>query len=413
MKRALFASVVVGFGAFAGCGGQEPSTVVSTGGTGAGATGGSSGASASGGSAGTVAGTGGSLGGTGATSGTAGGATGGTAGSVTGGTAGLGGTGNGAGLGGGSGLGGTGAVSGAGMGGIAGTMAGSAGDTGGIGGAGAGGAGAGGTSGSAGANGGAGTGGMSGDGGTGGSACPSVAELFPAMGNMGSLDGRLVTTPCATTNSDDCDGGGWIYQGQTSPCMNGSLNAQQDFTVAGTPGAMYTVMIHFYGVVEPKNYGNMVTREAGNTRPTNSLTGASPAPWAQANGGVTYPASDYNTYEIHVLDNNNQEIHEYFLNSDTQEGHWTYLLNYEREITVVGGGKVRMRTYDRNCRMIKNCGVRTGGISIDACRAATKQTISTSAAMPQPMGLTQPGLGQPDDQSGQWLFLDVMSVTCM
>jgi len=254
-------------------------------------------------------------------------------------------------------------------------------------------------------------GGMSGSGGM-APACPSITELFPTAGNLDSLDGRLVTTPCQPTNSDDCGAGGWVYKGMNTACSGGSLTVQQDFAVGGTPGEMYQVTMHFYGVVEPKNYGNMATREAGGTRPTHMATGASPAPFATANAGVSFPASDYNTYEIHVMDNMNQEVKQYFLNSDTTEGHWTYLLNYERTIPVVGGGKVRVRTYDRNCRMIKNCGDRSGQVSASVCGSATKQTVDVSAAMPAPTMLMQPGLGQAAGESGQWLLIDVTKVEC-
>jgi hypothetical protein len=256
----------------------------------------------------------------------------------------------------------------------------------------------------AGGTGGGGTGG-------GGNSCPTIAELFPA-GQRGSLDGRLVTTPCSPTSSDDCSGGGWIYNGMTTPCMNGALTAELDFEVGGEPGVMYDVTLHFYGVVEPKNYGNMITREAGNTRPTHGPNGAMPAPWASSNGGISYPGSDYNTYEIHVYNDQDQEIRQYFINSDTAEGHWTYLINYERTIPVVGGGRIRTKTYDRNCRMIKNCGDRSGGVTAQVCSSATKQTVDVSAAMPQPTGLTQPGLGQAASESGQWLLIDVTAVEC-
>jgi hypothetical protein len=405
MKSLAFSAVFVALAPFVACSsGDVAPTVVSSGGTGSGATGGTTGASGgtTGGGAGTstTGGTGGTGGGTGGAGGTTGG---------TGGTA--------AGTGGAGGSSGAAAATG-GMSGTLGTTGGSAG----TGGNPAGGMGnqAGGGMGAMSGGGGRAAGGMAGasagmagsSAGTGSSGCPTIAELFPASGNLDSLDGRLVTTPCSPTNSDDCSGGGWIYKGTTSGCTNGSLTAQQDFAVGGTPGQSYQVTMHFYGVTEPKNYGNMVTREAGNTRPTHMATGASPAPFASAAGGVSYPASDYNTYEIHVIDDKGTEVKQYFLNSDTQEGHWTYALNYERTIPVIGGGKVRMRTYDRNCKMIKNCGDRSGQVDFTTCSGATKQTVDVSAAMPPPMGLNQPGLGQASAESGQWLLLDVTKVAC-
>jgi hypothetical protein len=202
--------------------------------------------------------------------------------------------------------------------------------------------------------GGMGMGGM-GMGGGGGPGCPTPAQLFPVAsvtgqqtgltgnpnpaGAMGSLDGYLITTPCTDTACDDCAGGGWIYNGVTTGC-SGALNAIQNFTVGGTPGTRYRATLHFYGIVEPKNYGNVATR-GSNMRPNNSDSGATPPPWAYATGNPTYTASDYNTYQIHVVDNNGMEVCSHFLNSDTSEGHWTYVLNYARTIDVIGGGRER------------------------------------------------------------------------
>ena len=192
--------------------------------------------------------------------------------------------------------------------------------------------------------------------------CPSPSRLFPASGNLGSLDGRLVATPCVNANTDDCTIAGAVYNGLTTPCQSGSLTLQQDFMVGGTPGAMYTVQMRFYGILGPKNYGTSVTRESGTTRPTNSNTGATPAPFAYTNapGAAITTASDYETNELHVLDQNLQVFRQFFLNSDTQEGHWTYVVNYVKTIPVIGGGRIRMRHFDRNCRQIKNCHNGTG-----------------------------------------------------
>jgi hypothetical protein len=279
-----------------------------------------------------------------------------------------------------------------------------------------------------------GRGGAAGMAGGGAAGCPSAAELFPMAvptGNAsglgtgaaahppgapaGSLEGHLVFTPCADTSCDDCTGAGWIYKGITRACQadGQGLNSIQNFTVGGTPGQAYNVTMHFYGVAEPKNYGGSVTRQSGTMRPGNQDTGANPAPWAYATGNPNYTMSDYNTYEIHVVDNMGAEVCSYFLNSDTSEGHWTYVLNYERTITVIGGGRVRVRVFDRNCRMIKNCmsGGTQGQCSATGCNNKAR-TVDTAAAMPQPMGLTQPGLGNDTNQAGQWLFIDVTQVAC-
>jgi hypothetical protein len=93
------------------------------------------------------------------------------------------------------------------------------------------------------------------------------------------------------------------------------------------------------------------------------------------------------------------------VNSDTAEGHWTYVINYERVVQVVGGGVVRIKILDRNCRIIKNCGATAGF----PC-AGKARTVNISQASPQPAGLQQPGLGQTADHAGQWLLIDATAV---
>jgi hypothetical protein len=293
------------------------------------------------------------------------------------------------------------------------------------------------TGGSAGAGGmNGGTGGMTGGAagapggaGAGGAACASITELFPMVqptgangqpspaNTMGSLEGYLITTPCAPTDCDDCGGDGWYYKGVRTGC-SGALDAVQSFRVGGVAGQNYRVTLHFYGVAEPKNYGNQVTREAGSMRPNQDAAGSTPPGFAYASGNPTYQGSDYNTYEIHVVDNNGMEVCSYFLNSDTSEGHWTYLLNYERTINVIGGGQVRVRVYDRNCRMIKNCmsGGQQGPCTPTGCDNKARSVTQVSMASPPPptgaMGLEQPNLGKGNGEAGQWLYIDVTEVEC-
>jgi hypothetical protein len=153
-------------------------------------------------------------------------------------------------------------------------------------------------------------------------------------------------------------------------------------------------------------------------RPQNNDMGANPPPWAYATGNPNYQQSDYNTYEIHVVDNNGMEVCSYFLNSDTQEGHWTYVLNYNRTINVIGGGRIRVRVYDRNCRMIKNCMTSAQGQASctqganGECANRTRSVSIPTTADPQPTNLTQPGLGVSNEEAGQWIFLDVTNVVC-
>ena len=159
--------------------------------------------------------------------------------------------------------------------------------------------------------------------------------------------------------------------------------------------------------MEPRNYGNVVTREAQG-RP-NLTPGGTPTPYASmAAGAGNYLSTgdnNYNTYELHVLDNNDQEVAVHFLNADTQTGHYTLGINYEKTIELIGGGALRLQIADANCRQIKNCGA--GGVP---CQGKA-QVINIAAADPQPQGLQQPGLGKDPEHSGQWFLLDVVGFT--
>lgn len=345
---------------------------------------------------GATAGVGGSLGGTGGTAGTGtGGATAGTGGAGMGGaTAGTGG----------AGMGGTTAgAAGAGMGGTTAGAAGAGmGGTAGMSGASMGGAGAGGIAGTSGTGtAGAGMGGMGGT----GSTDPTPETIAPG------LDGHLIQTPCGDEpNTDDCAGSGWkstaVNNNANHICENGRLEANITFDVAGVAGTSYDVTMHFYGIMEPRQYSN-VTREASGDP---NLNGSTPYPWAEAAGGATITGSgdqNYNTYEIHVMDEGGQAVRSYFLNADNGTGHYTMLINYEKTIEVIGGGEIRLRVFDQNCRMIKNCGA-SGGTPC----SGKARTVDIAGASPAPSMtlLNQPGLGKTPEHSGQWWLIDITEV---
>lgn len=395
MKFLVVSSVLVATGAVLACASdaEQPYVPPASGGTaGAGATGGAAGTSTTGGAAGTST-TGGSSG-TGATGGSsgAGGSSGmgGSAGLSTGGMSGS------SASGGTSGSAGTGGSSGSGN--MAG-MSGSAGQTGGMGGMSVGGSS--GTSGSDGSGG----AGMAGTAGT-GPVVPTVEEL------TGALDGHLIITPCGDTpNQDDCAGGGWrssaVDNGANHTCSNGQLEANITLPIAGEDGVEYDATIHFYGVMEPRRYAN-VMREAGDA--TTDRNGGTPTGWAEAPGGTNINNlgdQNYNTYEFHVLDNMGQPVRSYFMNSDNGTGHYTMITDFEKTVTLIGGGEVRLRVFDANCRMIKNCGA-SGG----APCGGKARSVDVAEAMPQPSNpmLMQPGLGQSADHSGQWWLIDVKNV---
>jgi hypothetical protein len=225
---------------------------------------------------------------------------------------------------------------------------------------------------------------------------------------VGGMDGHLFSVACGDTpNTDDCNGEGWRSNGgNINACVNGRLDARIDFPVGGEAGAAYAVRMHFYGVMEPRNYGNVVTRVAQG-RPS-LAPGGTPTPFASMPAGagnyLSTGDNNYNTYELHVLDNAGQEVRVYFLNADTQTGHYTFGISYEETLELIGGGTLRLQIADANCRQIKNCG--PGGVPC----AGKAQTIDISAADPQPAPglLQQPALGKSPEHSGQWFLLDVL-----
>lgn len=231
---------------------------------------------------------------------------------------------------------------------------------------------------------------------------------------VGGLDGHLFVVPCGDTpGSDDCAGAGWTSNFQ-DPGMNHNcvgtparLDARIDFPIGGEPGVAYDVDMHFYGIMEPRQYAN-VTRDAQPNRPSLQPGGA--PPFAVLNPGATnYLAGDnnYNTYELRVLNENDQEVAAYFLNADTQDGHYTFNINYGKTIELIGGGTLRLQIVDANCRQIKNCG---GGSNGGANCANQAQTVDISGAAPQPPAnaLQQPALGVSPAHAGQWFLLDVL-----
>jgi hypothetical protein len=240
-------------------------------------------------------------------------------------------------------------------------------------------------------------------------AVPPPAELTLAA-LVGDLDGHLFSMACGdVSNLDQCVNEGWRSSrdpARLNACVNQVLEAQIDFPIGGDPGVVYDVRMHFYGVTEARNYGPVVTRET--TGRPNLNAGGTPTPFASMLAGAgDYRATGddhYNTYELHVLDDSQQEVAIYFLNADTQVGHYTMGIDYEKSIPLIGGGALRMRVVDSNCTEIKNCSATPGG----PCQAKT-QVIDVSAADPQPVGLQQPGLGKGIGDSGQWFMVDVVS----
>jgi len=245
-----------------------------------------------------------------------------------------------------------------------------------------------------------------GGGGGAGGACGD----FPAV--VGALDGRLMQFPCADTSSpiDDCNALGYVVDGVVHACSEGKSELVLDHPISGPPGARYRLALHFYGIMEPKSYGPSVVREAAPGAPDRN--GGMPTSWATAPAGSSVPTDSYNSYELLVYDAGGLEKARHYLNASPDEGHWTLLIDYQQSIEVEAGGFVRLRSYDNNCRLMKNCGA-TGG---PPC-APKARTVDLSSAEPPPpvgsfpAGLHQPGLNLNPNDAGQWWMVDVTAVT--
>lgn len=261
----------------------------------------------------------------------------------------------------------------------------------------------------------AGTGGTDGDAGKGGpdGDAGGVKPEMTVADLVGKLDGHLITMPCQDTpGGSDCQGAAIVNGGQKVDCVNNQLDSVVEYPIQGTVGATYMVKMHFYGIMEPKVYGDTKYREGGAMPPNNSNAGVNPPTWYDLKpAGTDFQLTAYNTYEIHVLDNNGKEVGTYGLNSDLAQGHWTFVINYEKTIPIIGGGKVRVRSFDSNCRQIKNCGATDPGNAGCSGRARTLQIPTDVKPQPPQNALVQPGLGKADDQAGQWFLLDVVSFT--
>jgi hypothetical protein len=244
------------------------------------------------------------------------------------------------------------------------------------------------------------------EGGSGGDGAREAGGAIGVSELVGALDGRRIQIPCSDyTNFDDCSTIGYDVDGVLTPCEFGRVEMSLDHPIGGTPGTTYLATLHFYGILEPKNYGPDVARQSGSTPPENLATGAEPAPWAVAAPGVQILPSNYNSYEIRVFDQATNEVGVYFVNSDTMEGRYTYVIDYEQTIPVIGGGIVRLAMHSRDCRHVKNCG--DGG---GTCAEKTR-LVDISSVDPQPrVDFSQPDLGRGPGNAGQWWMIDVTHV---
>jgi hypothetical protein len=310
------------------------------------------------------------------------------------------------------------------------------------GGSGGGGSGGGGSGGATGGSGGAGgTGGTmprdaGGTGGTGGrdASMGSVDMAPPGMGGMGG--GPIAGNLCS---NGDCTGvigmldGFFIDEscgsGRIGPdcvaqwCNGRGAKKEQMFKLTGAASdasKRFEVTLDIKGVQECKEMSGGMRRTTQMQPPE----GDQDMLWIGGNpAGVDYTAnpptgSPWNTQELHVDPPVAGEANNYFMNSCASrnaggrgESHFTYKVNYQAKIKVMGGGTILWRMVDTNCRMIVNCGTEDANAG-GACAGA--HTVSLVGAVPAPpAALANQPLRNTMGAKGQFLFIDVVSVTAL
>jgi hypothetical protein len=207
----------------------------------------------------------------------------------------------------------------------------------------------------------------------------------------GDLEGFLHLAPCESQDfGHDC----------TLPgCQGGSKTLERTLQLGGEPGTVYDVTIHVYGVVEPRAYQGG-TRRAG---PNFDVNGRDM--W---HVGGTIPANPgtYNSYEFHVEPPVPGAANVYYLNSRTGGDQQIVIrLDYEATFPVQGGGTIRFRSFDLNCRQITNC-------ATNECGPLTPKPLTMEAVAnadpPPAASFTQPYQTGANIGRGQWVYVDVV-----
>jgi hypothetical protein len=219
---------------------------------------------------------------------------------------------------------------------------------------------------------------------------PEVPEVVLTPSQIGGeLEGFLHLAPCESQDfGHDC----------TLPgCQGGTKNFERPLQLGGEPGTVYDVTIHVYGVVEPRSYQGGL-RRAG---PNFDVNGSDL--WHE---GGTIPANPgtYNSYEFHVEPPVQGAPNVYYLNSRTGGDQQIVVrIDYTATFPVQGGGTIRFRSFDSNCRQITNC-------ATNECGPLNPKPLTVAAvqnASPAPAAFVQPYQTGANIGRGQWVYVDV------
>jgi hypothetical protein len=276
----------------------------------------------------------------------------------------------------------------------------------------------GGTGGSAGGTGGSDTGGTGGGAGSGGAGATggvdasdpnsiggpdAAADVSVMTGDpssiVGGFDGALLSFPCGgSATGFDCANVG---------CTGKEVTHTTEYKVGGQPGTVYNMTFRVRGVVEGYQYQGGMRDQGTASQATN------PDFFYQGGDALAAGArgSDYNTYQLTVTPPVAGAPNKYFLNSipvnprDPGAVHLTFVIDYTKTIKISGGGTITFSTYDSNCRTVMNCEKSANN------NCANHWTVPLTGAMPPPPATFSQPFQAPTGQFGQWVFIDVLSVS--
>jgi hypothetical protein len=220
---------------------------------------------------------------------------------------------------------------------------------------------------------------------------PELPEVVLTPSQIGGdLEGFLHLAPCESQDfGHDC----------TLPgCQGGTKTLERTLQLGGEVGSVYDVTVHVYGVVEPRSYQGGFRRAGANFDVNGSDF------WHE---GGTIPANPgtYNTYELHVEPPVEGAPNVYYLNSRTGGDQQVVIrMDYTATFPVQGGGTIRFRSFDLNCRQITNC-------ATNECGPLNPKPLTVAAvqnASPPPAAtFSQPYQTGANIGRGQWFYIDV------
>jgi hypothetical protein len=230
-------------------------------------------------------------------------------------------------------------------------------------------------------------------------AAPDAPKMTGDPSIVGALDGALLAFPCG--------GSATGYDCANVDCTGKQVTKTTDYKVGGQPGTVYDLTFRVRGVVEGYQYQGG-TRDQGTASQTTNSDFFYQGGAALADGAR---GADYNTYQLTVTPPVAGAPNKYFLNSipvnprDPSAVHLTFVIDYTKTIKISGGGTITFSTYDSNCRTVMNCEKSANN------NCANHWTVPLTGAMPPPPATFKQPYQMPNGQFGQWVFIDVLSVS--